>query len=219
MMIPNKIKSFVLITGLTIPLLAACGPQHTPSMMNTSKIELSRETMLDQIQLKDLNEATLTALASHYDQNGNGPLDLTMTYDPKAKDFTAMKALHELKHVRAALNKKGVIDITTQTMAVPRGMPSLMVSYDVVKAQAPSDCTPMPGLDNNETGRFIGDYKFGCGVESLLAKQIARPTDLEGQDGLGKRDARRDSVMIEGYSAGVPNSRLEGVERGDLASE
>lgn len=217
--INKKIKSFVLLTCLATPLLTACGPQHTPSMMNTSPVELSRETLLDQIPLKHLNENSLTMLAEQYQRNGNGVLDLTMTYDPKAKDFTAMKALHELKHVRAALNKKGVIDITTQTMAVPGGMPSLMVSYDVVKAQAPSDCTPMPGLDNNETGRFIGDYKFGCGVESLLAKQIARPTDLEGQDGLGKRDARRDSVMIEGYSAGVPNPRLEGVERADLTSE
>ena len=62
----KKANSFALLLGFTLPLLGACGPQHTPSMMNTSPIELSRETMLDQIALRVLNENSLEAMANLY---------------------------------------------------------------------------------------------------------------------------------------------------------
>lgn len=215
----NKRFIPLLLMGACLPLIVACGKQYTPSMMNTSSVELSRETLLDQIFLKNLDQKSLAMMADQYRKNGNGALDLTMTYDPKSRHFTAMKALHELKAIRASLHKEEVREVTTQTLAVPGGSPSLMVSYDLVKAQAPSDCTPMPGLENNETGRFIGDYKFGCATESLIAQQIAQPSDLEGNADLAKRDARRDSIMIEGYAAGVPRERMEGLERDNLTSE
>lgn len=198
-------------------LLVAC-TQSTPSMMNVSPVEVAKETVVEQIALEDMNDSTLAQLANHYRKNGQGPLELTMTYDPKARDFTAMGAVNELKKVSHALKYKGVNNMVTQTLAVSEGKPSLMVSYDMIMAYAPSDCTPMPGLDNNLTGRDIGDYKFGCAVESMLARQIARPADLEGNATLGKRDARRESVVIEEYSAGVPRQPLEGIEREDLTS-
>jgi type IV pilus biogenesis protein CpaD/CtpE len=77
----------------------------------------------------------------------------------------------------------------------------------------------MPGLYSNETGRFIGDYKFGCGVETVFAKQIARPSDLEGRSEMGMRDARRDSVILENYSSGAVQQPLDGIDRSDLAAE
>lgn len=197
--------------------LTAC-TQTTPSMMNTSKVELARQTSLEQIPLADVNETTMAVLANDYNQYGSGSMDIVMTYDPKAKDFTAMNAVHTLKDAQTSLRKQGVKNIHAQTLAVPEGKPSLIVSYDTVTAQAPSDCTPMPGMDNNETGRFIGDYKFGCGVETAFAKQIARPADLEGNSDMGVRSGRRDATIIEGYSAGIPREPLDGIERDDLAS-
>ena len=213
----NKIQNSFL-SLLALGLLSACGPQHTPSMMNTSPVELARETIVEQISAKNINDADLAVLAEQYRRDSVGTLDLTMTYDPKSTEFTAMNALHGLKSAKMALQQKGIQNISTQTLAVPDGKASLMVSYDRVRAQAPSDCTPMPGLDTNETDRFIGDYRFGCGVETLLAKQIARPSDLEGNAGLGSRDARRDSIVIEDYAAGVPRTELDGLERENLAS-
>lgn len=203
---------------LVLLFLGACAPQSTPSMMNVSPVELVYETTMEQVPLNEMNDVTYAMVASQYSQKGNGSLDLTMTYDPKSKNFTAMKAVHALKSAEKSLQLKGVHNITKQTLPVPDGKPSLMVSYDTVRAQAPSDCGNMPGLNTNETSRFIGDYKFGCGIETLLAKQIARPSDLAGNDQMDVRSARRDSVIINDYSKGVPNQRLEGIERDDLVS-
>lgn len=203
---------------LAVFMVGAC-TQTTPSMMNTNKIELAQETIVEQIPLADVNANLLAHLANQYRKHGNSAMDLVITYDPAAKDFTAMNAVHELGHIKQGLAANGVKNITAQTLAVLQGTPSLMVTFDSVRAQAPSNCAPMPGLESNETGRFIGDYKFGCGVESMMAKQIARPRDLMGNDNMDRRDARREASVLEGYASGQPRTPLEGIEREDLASE
>ncbi|HPD83043.1 MAG TPA: CpaD family pilus assembly lipoprotein [Alphaproteobacteria bacterium] len=200
-------------------LLVGC-TQTTPSMMNTSPMQLSHETVVEQIPVNQLNDDVISAIAAQYLKNaGENPLDLTMTYDPKSKSFTAMKALHELGRVKTALKSKGVTNVTTQTLAVPQGKASLMVSYDIINVHAAADCMPMPGLEHNETGRFIGEYKFGCGVDTMLARQIANPKDLEGNAGLATRDARRESIVVEDYGTAQPRTPLDGVERSDLSVE
>lgn len=200
-------------------LLIAC-TQTTPSRMNTSPMQLAHQTVVEQIPVAQLNDVTITNIAEQYKENtSSGPLDLTMTYDPQSKSFTAMKALHELGRIKNALKSKGVTTVTTQTLAVPQGKASLMVSYDIISAQAANDCMPMPGLEYNETGRFIGEYKFGCGVDTMLARQIANPADLEGNSKMATRDARRESVIVDGYSSAQPRVPLNGIERSDLAAE
>lgn len=214
----NKSLCSVVVLTLATGMLSACAAQTTPTMMNMSPVEIAHETILEQIPLANINDKTLSILAQQYHQYGSGVIDLTMAYDPKAKNFTAMKAVHELKRVQLTLNKKGVRDIVAQTLPVPDGQPSLMVSFSIARAQAPSDCGEMPGLKNNKTSRFLGDYKFGCGIESILAQQIARPSDLEGKSEMGMRSGRREAIILDGYSSGVPREPLEGVERADLAS-
>lgn len=213
----NKTTYLALII-LGAVSLTAC-TQTTPSMMNTSRVELARETSVEQIPLSGVNDINMTVLAEKYRKYGSGPLDLLMTYNPKARDFTAMKAVHKLKYVQTILKTKGVRNIEAQTLAVPDGKPSLIVSFDTVTAQAPSDCTPMPGLELNKTDRDLGSYKFGCGLETAFARQIARPADLEGNTDMGVRSARREAIVVGGYSAGIPHEPLNGIERGDLASE
>ena len=210
----NHLAVFILAIGF----LSAC-TQSTPSMMNVSKIELAHETIVEQIPLSDVTDSNMSVLASHYHKNGKGPVDLTMTYDPKSKTFTAMKAIHALKKAEGVLKRKGLNNISAQTLAVPDGKPSLMVSYDIARAQAPSDCGHMPGLQSNDTTRFIDEYKFGCGVETMVAKQVAHPSDLEGTSEMGSRPARRDAVVLDGYSSGAPREPLDGIERDDLSSE
>jgi len=159
-------KSLVVITALLG--LTAC-TQYTPSMMNSSKVQLSHSTIMEQIAFEDIHDQSLSALAAHYAKNGVSDLDLTMTYDPTCPKFTKMSAEHELKHVRSFLSKKSVKNITSQITAVPKGKPSLIVSYDIVQALAPNDCQLMPGLDGEQTTRFVDEYKFGCSTETMLS--------------------------------------------------
>ncbi len=215
MKIFNK-KSYLSICAMGV--LTACAAQTSPSMMNNSSVELVAETSVEQIALKDVNENILSSIASHYQKNADSPLSLSVTYDPKSKNFTAMKAVHALSHMKKTLSQKGVTNVTTHTIPVVGGIPTLMVSYDMLSAQAPSNCPVMPGIDSNDTTRFMGDYKFGCTTETMLSKQIATPSDLMGTSEMSPASARRESGAIEAYSAGEPNEPLQGLERDNLGS-
>lgn len=210
-------KTYLSLMFGAVMALSAC-TQTTPSMMNTSRVELSRETKMEQIPLEQVNDANMKTLAYQYHKYGSGPIDLVMTFDPKSKEFTAMRAVHTLNKVQSTLKRNGVKNMSAETMAVPEGNPSLLVSFDTVTAHAPSECDPMPGMEYL-TDRELGNYQFGCGVETAFAKQIARPADLEGNSEMGSRSARRDGNIIEGYSAGEPRPALHGIERADLATE
>lgn len=216
MLMNKKIVSLSLSFGL---LLGACAPLHTPSSMNSAPAQLTREMIVEQIPMHAVTENKLNVLANEYQKDAMGPLDLTLTYDPRSESYTAMSAVNDLKDIKNALHKKGVKEIKTQTLAVTNAKPLLMVSYDTISAQGPANCAQMPGLNNNETGRFIDDYKFGCSTETLLAKQIARPSDLAGNDEMSERSARRESIVVEPNSAGVKNERIQGVERDMIQSE
>ena len=206
-------NSLVLLCALI--MMGGC-TQQIPSIMNNSKPVLANETIVEQIPLAYVNEATLSDLAKMYRQSGANDLDLTMVYDPQSKDFTAMKAVHKLKEVRATLNANGVQNIEAQTLAVPDGTPMLIVSYNAVTAHGPLDCPMIPGMEDRRTDRDLGTYRLGCATETMISKQIARPSDLAGNSELGPRDGRRDSIMLNDYMGGVPRERLEGVERDNL---
>lgn len=52
------------------------------------------------------------------------------------------------------------------------------------------------------TERDLGPYKFGCGIDMMLARQVARPADLQGRGGevMGVNDGRRITNVVETYS-------------------
>ena len=195
------IRSHVFLTALLGCALVAGCTQSTPSMMNTSKPELVSETHIEQIPSENVDDIAIAILADQYSRFGNGPLELTMTYDPKSKNYTAMKARHSLSSVKAKLAKKGITNVKLDTLAVEGETPSLMVMYPSVVAQGPSDCGVMPGLEDYQTTRHIGMYQFGCATETLLAKQVARPSDLQGRGGnvMGVNEGRRITNVMETY--------------------
>jgi len=208
-MINNFYKSLCFIAVLTT---TACSAQHTPSMMNREPLRVAQETVIDQLPLSAINDATIAAMANHYAKHANGPMDLTMTYNPKSKSYGKYSAGKTLKAVEGKLRQKGIDTIYTNTMPVPNSDPMLVISYDTLKAMAPADCGTTPGLYDYQTGRFIEEYKFGCGVETMFAKQISDPSDLYGKSDLDSRDGRRESIVTEPALAGVPNQPIQGIE-------
>ncbi len=207
-----------LATVLSVFVLGAC-TQTTPSMMNTQKPLLVNETIIEQVALNDLSDDMLESLAARYSKNGTGPLELTMAFDPTSKSFTAMSAAQKLQSIKTVLAHKGVRDVVTETLSIKAAQPALMVSYDSLRAQGPQGCKMIPGLDNNETSRFLGDYQFGCGTETMMARQIANPADLQGNDGLGPRSGRREANILNGYEKGAPREPLVVLGRENLTTE
>jgi type IV pilus biogenesis protein CpaD/CtpE len=207
---------------LATATLNAC-TQTTPSMMNENKPRLITQSNLDQRRMSEVNDHYLSVVAEHYNRYGEGPLSLTASYDPKSKSYTAMKAVNDLSRMTDTLRLKGIQDVATGTLPVEGGEPSLSVSYDMVTATGPKDCAPMPGMDTYETSRFMDEgYRFGCGIETQLARQIYRPADLKGRGTRDAGDGRRAVNLSEYYRAVSEEevrAPLETLEREDLQSE
>lgn len=193
----NKTAFFVLLMGVSV--LPACARQSTPSMMNTSRPQLVSETSMLQVPLKDATPAYLNKLANHYERYGANSMRLSLAYDPSSKDYGAVKAFGDLSKIKSNLETMGVRGISAETMKVSGSEPTLMVSYDAVTAAAPAGCRNMPGMEDGLTTEQIGDYRFGCSTDDLVAKQIYRPSDLAGNDGYDAADGRRAANGVEYY--------------------
>jgi pilus biogenesis lipoprotein CpaD len=201
-------------------VLVGC-QQSTPSMMNVDKVELVTQTGIDQVPMAKINDGYLSALASQYGRYGEGPIDLTISYDPSSA-YSTTRAIDDLAGLSAALGRKGLKDVHTATLPVSgQDEPMLMVAYDTVTAKAPSNCGNMQGLYDYQTSRDVGQYRFGCGVEQMLARQVSRPADLRGRGTADPGDGRRASNVSEAYRAVTVdqvNTELESFTRDDITN-
>lgn len=195
--VPSRKYHFLI--AFTALVMGACAPQNIPSMMNESKPQLNNETHLSQVAIAKVNAGYIRALAEDYRRFGADSMHLGLVYDPHSRQYTAMKAFEDLARIKDQLAKNGVRDVRAETIKIEGSEPVLMVTYDTVHATAPENCSLLPGLDNNVTTRFIGDYKFGCSVDTMLANQIYRPADLAGNDQFDPGDGRRAANVTEYY--------------------
>ncbi len=214
-------KTRLFLIGVSAGLLAGCAPQNTPSMMNTHRAELVHQKAIEQIPAAKVDDVTLALLADDYRRYGNGPVDLAMIYDPSSKTYTAVSARNQLRKIESDLKSRGVAQIVTRTVAVDKGDPALMVSYESYQAQGPTGCDDIPGINDYQTTRDIAQYRFGCSTENMLARQIARPADLMGRgDDNAPSDGRRATNVIEeyrNYGSQDANRPLEQGGRSDIS--
>ncbi len=206
-------KHIYILLGALIgtTLLTGCGRlgDTMPSMVNANRAELVEQSVLDRQELTTVDESYLNVLAEQVRKYGDGPVELTMTYDPSDKDFTAMKAVNTLADLSSRLQKKGVHNLTTQTLPVDGQEPALMVAFDTVGVQGPSSCNEMPGMYDYNVTSDVSNYRFGCAIETNIARQIARPADLRGVDHTEHADGRRDTNVIDARQ-GVAGARTSG---------
>lgn len=193
----NKTGIFLLLIGVS--LLPACARQSTPSMMNTSRPQLVSETALQQMPVKNVSAGYINKLADDYERYGASTMQISLAYDPASKDYSAVKAFKDLARIKSGLESMGVRGISAETVKAEGSEPVLMVSYDAVKAAAPAGCRNMPGFDDGLTTGEIADYRFGCSMDTMLAKQIYRPGDLAGNNGYEDGDGRRAANSVEYY--------------------
>lgn len=191
-------------------MTAACS-MDTDSGITQKRVELVPGSHHQKVAASEMKASGLRALADHYAHYGSGPMKVDILYDPASSTNTAMRAADEAVRIASGLRKGGVGEVQTDLVPVT-GMgdaAEISVSYDTVTARPPQDCGTMAGIDGNQTGTDM-DYSYGCSIESMLARQIARPADLAGRRGLDDGDGRRQSNIVEVYKTGVPNEPLEG---------
>lgn len=215
-----KEKTNQIVTKLPYLILALIGvcmvltgcELHEPTKLSQNRIQVEEDKYADSVPVKDLSDNALEVLAMHYRKHGDGPLELTVTYDPKASSTGAMKATDEAARLSKALRSKGVDRVTSGILPIKDSGSQMnaLIAYNAYYAQPPKDCTIMPGLDKMEI-EAEKDYKLGCTTDTLFARQIARPKDLKGQGPSDPTtDGRRLAVATDAYRDGIPNQPLEG---------
>ena len=201
------------VIGLSV--LGACSQDHKGNV-SLKRVEVHQEQFAKQVTSHDLKQSDLEALAADYNRyGGDDPLTLSVQYDPASSENTAMNATRHASKLANGLRAAGVTNVKTEILPVVGvgDHSRTLITYERYSAHKPEGCGTMPGMDNTTTDwEAMRDYGFGCSVEDKIARQIARPKDLLGNDrGLeGEDDGRRASNIIETYRLGEPNEPLEG---------
>lgn len=199
-------------------VLSACS-MNSPTWVNQSRVEVHNDQFTDTFETAKMDEGTIRAIAIYHYRFGNGPMTVTVGYDKKSKTNTARRAASEGARIRAELERNGVNEIVVQTVDMPdTGAVSLTtVTFAALVAKAPKKCGTIPGYNSPtgvpESADGIAPYELGCTVETLMAKQIARPGDLLGRQGFETNsDGRRQETVTSerGYYGSKPNAPLEG---------
>ncbi|MDB5490405.1 MAG: putative lipoprotein [Micavibrio sp.] len=210
-------KFRILLAGSALVSVLALGACDAiiyggPSNLSQSHAGLYNDRYQTEIETGTLNEGQINALARGYWSNGNGPMTVNVTFDPKSKTNTAKKAASEAIRLATVLKRQGVGNIQHGTTALEQSgtLSRTMISYDSVKAKAPDDCPETLGMEFAERDHGE-DYKMGCSIETFTARQIARPADLAGNRVMDSNNGRRNANMLELYQMGQPNPDLKGV--------
>ena len=202
---------------LALPLVTVACSLDTKSdvISMQERVELRQGSQTMRLPTASMNEAALADAADQYRRLGDGPVYVTVTYDPKSKTNTAMNATEEAARIATYLRRKGGagVEISSDIIPVMKSGSSsdTLITYDVVTAHAPEGCEVLGGLDGTQT-HVNTDYRYGCTMETKLSRQIASPKDLKGRAGVGSdtADGRRQANIINTYKKGDPNPALIG---------
>lgn len=216
----KNLSHFSLLCGVALAL-SACGKDklHAPSaMLQDARLQVEEKNFSDNVALSDVDDSYIHGLSHHYVRHGGSTMELIVTYDPKSYRNTAMAAGVKAGDFAEALRKRGVHDIESSILPIMgQGDDGrLVVSYMSHSAKAPKDCDQMmPGMNDDELRDNV-DYKMGCSVNTLIARQVSRPSDLLGRGNLDTvTDGRASANIIEAYRTGARNEPLEGETASD----
>lgn len=193
-------------------LLALGGCLYEEGHLNENKIQLEQTRFSEQYEISALDESHLRVISDHYARRGDGPLYLSILYDPKSSVNTAMHASHSLTSLTGMMRRQGIQTINSNIIPAQGtgDEAQVIISYTAYDALAPQNCGMLNGFDSRMVD-VDRDYRLGCTIDTVLARQIARPKDLAGRAGADPdTDGRRAGNIVETYRTGVPNEPLGG---------
>lgn len=195
--------SLILLSSVFV--LGACQPSKPWLMedtnLDTGKMRIIESRHVVKKPLVEFTDEDMADAAYKYRREGAGPIYLAVAYnDMNAKGVdhdTAARA----KDLALGLVEHGVTEkIIISTVQLDAPIPVAVIAFDTLKAAAPAECDQRPTIDQavlaNNDGQDGYDYKLGCGVKSMMARQIAHPADMEGRDRMSPADAERMSNFI-----------------------
>lgn len=199
---------------LAVSLASGCS-MHEETKLTQNRVQVKQEHFTEEIPTRLLDQTVLAGLAARYERHGDGPVQISVTYDPGSRTNTAMKAGDEAGRIARTLKAEGLrADIRPEILPVrDQGEDSMtLISYASYDALAPKDCeTLLAGYNPGTKVEAEEAYKLGCTIDTLFARQLARPKDLMGQ-GQDSRtsEGRRAANIGDFYRSGQPNEPLKG---------
>lgn len=208
-----------ILMALTVAsaiMLSGCAKIDMPSTLTENPVQLVTEDYSQRYRVADLKAVDYDAMAAHYRSNNDGHPEVIVSYDPYSKKNTAMKASDNLKKITDALSKRGIKNIHGSTLAVDYSgdVSEMMIGYPTLQAQAPENCGMIPGSESN-AAVIDPDYKLGCSVKTMIARQVAHPADLAGRSPDTNADGRRTGDAVEDYRS----NQLPGLSGGYSSTE
>ena len=186
---------------------------YEPTALNDTQIRVQEEMLTHDVELADVDEAFIGGLARHYTKHGGGALDLIVTYDPKSYRNTAMVATNKISDIVSSLRDFGVVNVNAGIMPIKAqgDEARLLITYNAFTARAPDGCDElMPGMDGRSVGKGA-EYKLGCSIDTMIARQVAKPEHLLGRGAVGDpTDGRVAANVVDIYRTGAENQDLGG---------
>lgn len=175
-----------------------------PTALSQKPAEVVQETKRIELNASEVDDQVLAGIAQDYLYSGDGPVDLTVTYNPASKTNTAMMASDNVARMAAALKRNKVPVVRTDILPVSGAETSLaLFRFAGYRAQMPSGCTNFEDIDDKVHENFRA-YQLGCSTESYIAQQVARPRDLLGRGDIQEETgARKHANNIEAYKWGA----------------
>jgi len=187
-------KTLSLIVLLSASMLAsACSPGE-PWLMEQSYVQPGKMTIAQSrhIVRKPLNtvsDGDLRQAATTFKKSGHGMMYAVIGYDvhnaaQKNESFARGKSIAQ------TLRDNGITDdrMVVRSIPVSTAQPIIVIAFDKTEAGAAPGCQPMPSLDGPIATKESFDYRLGCGVQSVMARQLVDPMDLKGK-------TQRDNLM------------------------
>jgi type IV pilus biogenesis protein CpaD/CtpE len=199
------------ILGLAFVGLSACA-MDSPTTFNQKRAIVTEQVYLQEFREGELTPQTINEIARKYDKHGDGPTQVTVTYNPNDKNG-ARAAMSQASQIAAAFEKAAMRDVHTDILPVHKiAHSTTLVRFNSFTASRPQNCPQtMAEIDDSSHWNYK-DYNLGCSVESHLAAQVANPKDLTGRSGMDDAPARRlVNVIEEQYVSGQRNEPLEAV--------
>lgn len=203
-------RSGLMVLGCGLLLAITACTLDGPTNYTQNEIEIHEKHFSQSYAVSSLNEATLQGIAQDYYKAGEGGIDITVTYDPRSKSYTARRAAETAGNIVQVLNKGGVKHVRTDILPLKDSNQSTAhISYDYLEALPPEGCRRLDEIEDSAVENYK-DYELGCSTDIFLARQVAKPGDLlgraESQDSIG----RRQTNIVDGHKAGTQRGTLEG---------
>lgn len=183
---------------IAVLFLTACADNsfELPGVVSEKRAEIATGQLNQAYPSTQMSDGFVRKMAEHYNRYGAGPLYVTTTYDPNAKDG-ARDATRLAVRINNVLKVNGAADVHTETLPTPHAGSQTIFKYGTVTAQAPTGCGTMPGWAVTDATTNNKDYGYGCTVETMLAQQVMRPADLAGKaPGAVASDGARQTAVL-----------------------